>query len=252
MARTKFKSITMEYAGQDLLDGGMLANVDGALSGATRYNVQAVQCLGAAAVELDENGNLEGECSVPVAVDYETEAEMVADVLARQAFCDAHQRGVLRRGIAGADAMAVFTPLDEYTSGMDYELGVYEDGVLVNEWAWGAQDGDTAQELVDALNDDSGQYWQNTRDIEAALEGGKVVLRREGVHGAASNGYSVMPYAMTPFAETDEKPIAGGVDGVEIARAAALSGFNYSSTLGGRGLRVVFEYSFILGAAAGA
>lgn len=252
MARTKFKNITIEYAGQDLLDGGMFAEVDGALNGATRYNVQAVQCLGAAAVELDENGNLEGECSVPVAVDYETEAEMVADVLARQAFCDAHQRGVLRRGIAGADATAVFTPLDEYTSGMDYELGVYEDGVLVNEWAWGAQDGDTAQELVDALNDDSGQYWQNTRDIEAALEGGKVVLRREGVHGAASNGYSVMPYTVTPFAETDEKPIAGGVDGVEIARAAALSGFNYSSTLGGRGLRVVFEYSFILGAAAGA
>lgn len=241
----------MEYAGADLLDGGMLANVDGALSGATRYNVQAVQCLGAAAVELDENGNLEGECSVPVAVDYETEAEMVADVLARQAFCDAHQRGVLRRGIAGADATAVFTPLDEYTSGMDYELGVYEDGVLVNEWAWGAQDGDTAQELVDALNDDGGQYWQYTRDIEATLEGGKVVLRRIGAHGAASNGYSVMPYTVTPFAETDEKPISGGVDGVEIARAAALSGFNYSSTLGGRGLRVVFEYSFILGADAG-
>lgn len=64
MARTKFKSITMEYAGADLLDGGMLANVDGALSGATRYNVQAVQCLGAAAVELDENGNLGGmQCS---------------------------------------------------------------------------------------------------------------------------------------------------------------------------------------------
>lgn len=114
--------------------------------------------------------------------------------------------------VEAQDAMAVFTPLDEYDDSMDYELGVYEDGVLVNEWAWSAQDGDTAQELVDALNDDSGQYWQNTRDIEAALEGGKVVLRRIGVHGAASNGYSVEPYAVTPFVETDEKPIAGGLD----------------------------------------
>lgn len=146
MARTKFKNITMEYAGADLLAGGMLANVDGALSGATRYNVQAVQCLGAAAVELDENGNLERECSVSVAVDYETEADMLADVLTRRGFADGHQRGVLK-------------------------------------WMIEAED-EEAEDVV-------------------------------------------------------------------MASAAALSGFNYSSTLGGRGLRVVFEYSFILGADAG-
>lgn len=110
------------------------------------------------------------------------------------------------------DAKAVFTPWESYDSSMAYELAVMENGVEVNSWEWNAHDGDTVQELLAALNDDSGEIWHNTRDIEATLEDGKVVLRRLGVHGAASNGLEIHPWANTPFMETEETPIEGGSD----------------------------------------
>ena len=246
MARITFKKIRLEYAGEDLLNGGTFADANGALNGNTRYTTQAVAHLGADAVELDESGNIERECSIPVTVDYENETEMIEDVLARQDFADEHQRGVLRYVVDRAvDAKAVLTPLESYNSSMAYEFAVMENGVEVNSWAWNAQDGDTVQELLAALNDDSGQYWMNTRDIEAMLEDGKVVLRRIGVHGAASNGYVIQPWANTPFEETEETPISGGADVTEYAYTAGLANFEYASMDTAR-MRVVYTYSFIV------
>lgn len=249
MARTKFKTIKMEYAGADLLDGGMLANVDGALSGATRYNVQAVQCLGAAAVELDENGNLERECSVSVAVDYETEADMLADVLARRGFADGHQRGVLKYAVdgSGENARASVEVARVPMTGPEFGIEDSEDEWIIStDWPGHTLTAENVQEYCDYMN--------------AAPEvQGKAVLSWDGelltvelvgeCAGAAGNGYRLADGAMMPW--DNPKEFTGGTDGLAMASAAALSGFNYSSTLGGRGLRVVYEYSFILGADAG-
>lgn len=95
MARTEYNDISITYAGKDLIDGGMIADVDGSLNGSTQYSTQAVNKLGAARVELDETGNADGESSLTVAVDYTTEQAMLADIITRQAWCDGHKLGVL-------------------------------------------------------------------------------------------------------------------------------------------------------------
>ena len=114
--------------------------------------------------------------------------------------------------VEAQDAKAVFTPLESYGPGQDYQLSIMENDAEVNSWTWQAQEGDGVQEIVAALNDDTGELWQNTRAVEASLEDGKVVLRRLVFHGAASNGYSVRLDINTPFVESEETPIEGGRD----------------------------------------
>ena len=114
--------------------------------------------------------------------------------------------------VEAQDAKAVFTPLESYGPGLDYQLSIMQNDAEVNSWSWQAQEGDGVQELVAALNDDTGQLWNNTRGVEASLEDGKVVLRKLEAHGAASNGYSVNLDVNPPFEESEETPIQGGRD----------------------------------------
>lgn len=133
----------------------------------------------------------------------------VVDILNASADCPAV--AVLAH-VDAQDAKAVFTPLESYEPGLDYQLSIMEDDAEVNSWTWQAQDGDGVQELVDALNDLTGQLWENTNCVEASLEEGKVVLRKLDAHGAASNGYSVHLDTNPPFEESEETPIEGGRD----------------------------------------
>lgn len=247
MARTKFKNITIEYAGQDLLDGGMFAEVQGALNGSTRYTTQAVAHLGAAAVALDECGNLSREGSLSVAVDYDSEAEMLADVLARQGFADAHQRAVLRMAVDGTGerAMGYFICVPD-----NYEVG----GTLKL-----MRGGEVAFEHV--FEPPQGAGW-TLAGIKAALEGdplwrceitdeeSEVDFYAPEVGAAWNDVELVLEGELFGNGNVYHGGMDSGVDEVAQACNAALSGFNYSSTLAGRGLRVVYEYSFILGAAA--
>ena len=262
MARTKFKNITIEYAGQDLLDGGMFAEVQGALNGSTRYTTQAVAHLGAAAVALDECGNLSREGSLSVAVDYDSEAEMMTDVLERQRFADEHQRGVLKYAVGGCaeNARCALEPLDGFTA-PSFGLAVRrEDGEAVGSFNVGGVDGAAA--LVAALNDldnwgiGPGQPME-TPLVSAELDEatGKVILEVADAAWAGEAGNALYIDAGAPGTElpfTDETPVefTGGSDGLEAASEAALSEFSYSSTLGGTGLRVVYGYSFIVGGSA--
>lgn len=132
------------------------------------------------------------------------------------------------------DAKAVFTPLESYEPGQDYQLSIMENDAEVNSWTWQANEGDGVQELVDALNDDTGQIWYNTRGVEASLEDGKVVLRKLNAHGAASNGYSVSLDDNPPFEESEETPIQGGRDESDtITFTAKEYGVNDTITISG-------------------
>lgn len=248
MARTKFKNITIEYAGQDLLDGGMFAEVDGALNGSTRYTTQAVAHLGAAAVALDECGNLSREGSLSVAVDYDSEAEMMTDVLERQRFADEHQRGVLKYAVGGgaenarASVEVVNVPITGPEFGIEDSDGEWICGA---DWPGHMLTAENVQEYCEHVN--------AAPDVQ-----GKAVLSWDGelltvelvgeYAGAAGNGYRLAAGAMMPWADTPE--FTGGSDGLEAGSEAALSEFSYSSTLGGTGLRVVYGYSFIVGGSA--
>lgn len=262
MARTKFNTIRIEYAGADLVSGGMLADVSGALNGSTRYTTQAVPHLGADAVELDESGNLERECSVSVAVDYGSEGGMLADVMARQGFADEHQRGVLRYVVGvPANARAVVTPLAGFPAPY-YALCVMEVGHEVKGMFTYGGGGDAAA-LVDALNDlanwgaGPGQPMVAPL-IHAELDGdGKIELEVVDAAWAGGAGNALRIVAGAPGTElpfSDETPVAfsDGADATVYAFSAGLTGFEYSSTLGGGGLRVVFTYTFTAGADAGA
>lgn len=106
MARTEYKDISITYGGEDLIQGGMIADVDGSLNGSTQYTTQAVGKLGSSRVVLDETGNAEGETSLTVAVDYTSELSMLADIITRQGWCDTHKRAVLTMA-AGSGTGAV-------------------------------------------------------------------------------------------------------------------------------------------------
>lgn len=255
MARTKFNTIRIEYAGADLVSGGMLADVSGALNGSTRYTTQAVPHLGADAVELDESGNLERECSVSVAVDYGSEGEMLADVMARQGFADGHQRGVLRYVVegGGSNARAVVTPLGYYMANT-YLIGVRrgEDTVCAFSYEGPGDVSDFVRALNDLANWGAGpELPLETPLIHAELgDDGKVELEvvDPAWAGEAGNALRLANDGDYPAYEDDD-PVAfsGGADTTAYAFSAGLTGFEYSSTLGGGGLRVVFTYAFTAG-----
>lgn len=258
MARTKFNTIRIEYAGADLVDGGMLADTEDALGVSMRYSTDAVAGLGADYVALDNAGNAEGATRVSVAVDYETEGAMLAGMLARKAFADGHQRGTLRYVVegSGSNARAVLTPLESYGAA-EYSLAVRTHGgeAVGGFTAAGIVD---AVSFVSALNDlanwgvGPGQPME-TPLVHARLDAdaGKVVLEvvDSGWAGSAGNDLYVDGFGgENPFSDDTPVAFSGGSDSVQYAFSAGLDGFEASSTLAGR-WRMVYRYSFVLGAA---
>lgn len=240
----------IEYAGADLVSGGMLADVSGALNGSTRYTTQAVAHLGAEAVELDESGNLERQCSVSVAVDYGSESEMLADVMARQGFADGHQRGVLRYvvGGGGSNARVSVAVVNVPTTGPEF-------GIEDSEGAWICGTNWPGHTLTAENVQDFCDYVNAAPDVQgkavASWDGELLTVELVGEYaGAAGNGCRLAEGAMMPWGDTPE--FTGGADATVYAYAAGLTGFEYSSTLVGGGLRVVFTYAFTAGADADA
>lgn len=263
MARTKFNTIRIEYAGADLVSGGMLADTEGALGVSMQYSTDAVPALGADYVALDNAGNAQGGTEVSVAVDYETEGAMLAGMLARKAFADGHQRGVLRYVVegGGSNARAVVEPLAGFTA-PSFGLAVRrEGGEAVGSFNAGDIDGAAA--FVAALNDLDNWGIGPGRPMETPLVSaeldeatGKVILEVADAAWAGEAGNALYIDAGAPGTElpfTDETPVefSGGSDSTEYAFTAGLAGFEATSTLAGR-WRMVYRYSFILGAAAGA
>lgn len=249
MARTQFNTIILEYAGEDLLAGGMFAEMPGALNSSTRYTTQAVPHLGAGAVELDECGNLERECSVSVAVDYESEGDMVADMLARQDFTDGHQRGALKYTVgtpanARASVAVVNVPMTEPEFGIENSEGEWICGTY---WPGHTLTADNVQEYCEYVN--------AAPDVQgkavASWDGELLTVELVGEYaGAAGNGCRLGSGAMMPWGDTPE--FTGGADVREVSYNAGLRGFDYSSSVTGSGLRMVYVYSFIMGGSAGA
>lgn len=262
MARTKFNTIRIEYAGADLVDGGMLADTEGALGVSMQYSTDAVAALGADYVSLDNAGNAQGGTEVSVAVDYETEGAMLAGMLERKAFADGHQRGTLRYVVedGGSNARAMVTPLAGFTAPSFGLVVRREDGEAVGSFNAGGVDGAAA--LVAALNDlanwgvGPGQPMV-TPLVHAELgDDGKIELEVVDAAWAGEAGNELYIDAGAPGTElpfTDDTPVefSGGADSTEYAFTAGLAGFEATSTLAGR-WRMVYRYSFILGAAAGA
>ena len=262
MARTKFNTIRIEYAGADLVSGGMLADTEGALGVSMQYSTDAVPALGADYVALDNAGNAQGGTEVSVAVDYETEGAMLAGMLARKAFADGHQRGTLRYVVegGGSNARAAVTPLAGFTAPSFGLVVRREDGEAVGSFNAGDVDGAAA--LVAALNDLTNWGVGPGQPMEMPLvhaelgDDGKIELEVVDAAWAGEAGNELYIDAGAPGTElpfTDETPVAfsGGADSTEYAFAAGMDGFEATSTLAGR-WRMVYRYSFILGAAAGA
>lgn len=246
MARTKFNTIRIEYAGADLVDGGMLADTEDALGVSMRYSTDAVAGLGADYVALDNAGNAEGATRVSVAVDYETEGAMLAGMLARKAFADGHQRGTLRYVVEGGGSNARVSVAVVNVPTTEPEFGIVdsEGSCICNPyWPGHTLTAENVQEYCDFMN------------AEPEVQG-KAVLSWDGelltvelvgeYAGAAGNGYRLGDGAMMPWAVGSE--FTGGSDGVQYAFSAGLDGFEATSTLAGR-WRMVYRYSFVLGAA---
>ena len=261
MARTKFNTIRIEYAGADLVDGGMLADTEGALGVSMQYSTDAVPALGADYVSLDNAGNAQGATEVSVAVDYETEGAMLAGMLARKGFADGHQRGTLRYVVegGGSNARAVVTPLAGFPAAY-YALGVM-DGEHEVKGAFTYGGGGDAAALVAALNDLDNWGVGPGQPMVAPLvhaelgDDGKIELAVVDAAwaGEAGNGLYIDEAGGYEFPFSDDTPVAfsGGADSTEYAFTAGLAGFEATSTLASR-WRMVYRYSFILGAAAGA
>lgn len=257
MARTKFNTIRIEYAGADLVDGGMLADTEGALGVSMQYSTDAVAALGAEHVSIDNAGNAQGGTEVSVAVDYETEGAMLAGMLARKAFADGHQRGTLRYVVegGGSNARAVVEPLGYYMANT-YGISVRQGEGTVCAFSYEGP-GDVS-DFVRALNDLANWGAGPGRPLEtplvhAELDGdGKIEMEvvDPAWAGEAGNALRLENDGDYPAYEDDD-PVAfsGGADSTEYAFTAGLAGFEATSTLAGR-WRMVYRYSFILGAAA--
>lgn len=246
MARTKFNTIRIEYAGADLVDGGMLADTEDALGVSMRYSTDAVAGLGADYVALDNAGNAEGATRVSVAVDYETEGAMLAGMLARKAFADGHQRGTLRYVVEGGGSNASIS-VELYYQPAYPEFGINrEAGQLPVETFWEHYlTEDNVQEYVDFLNSDAEGGLQGV--AVASVEDGVLTLTAAGAYRrAAGNVLELEAWAPSPF--SCGGPFSGGSDAVQYAFSAGLDGFEATSTLAGR-WRMVYRYSFVLGAA---
>lgn len=248
MARTKFNTIRIEYAGADLVDGGMLADTEDALGVSMRYSTDAVAGLGADYVALDNAGNAEGATRVSVAVDYETEGAMLAGMLARKAFADGHQRGTLRYVVEGGGSNASVRVELVFQQGIAPEFGISATGrsgyVVETFWDRGLTAANV-QEYVDFLNSDAEGGLQGV--AVASVEDGALTLTAAGAYsGAAGNVLELEAWAPSPF--SGGGPFSGGSDAVQYAFSAGLADFEASSTLAGR-WRMVYRYSFVIGAA---
>lgn len=247
MARTKFNTIRIEYAGADLVDGGMLADTEDALGVSMRYSTDAVAGLGADYVALDNAGNAEGATRVSVAVDYETEGAMLAGMLARKGFADGHQRGTLRY-VVGVQANARVSvglanvPYYEPEVTVTYAGGT---DAFSAYWPGHTLTAENVADFVAFLNSDAEEGLQG--NAVAGWDGERLTFELLGGYaGSAGNGLVLHYYASTPYAE--DAVFSGGSDAVEYAFTAGLADFEASSTLAGR-WRMVYRYSFVLGAA---
>ena len=91
------------------------------------------------------------------------------------------------------------------------------------------------------------------RELEAVAswDGELLTVELVGEYaGAAGNGCRLGSGAMMPWGDTPE--FTGGADVREVSYNAGLRGFDYSSSVTGSGLRMVYVYSFIMGGSAGA
>lgn len=258
MARTKL-NIGIIYAGRNLAGNAWFADTEGAFTFSDAYTTEAVPKLGAPNVELDESGNTESATSLSLAVDYESEAEMLMDCMERRAFMNEHKRGLLRYVLEGTgnNARCAITPLEAFISPSFGLVVRRENGEAVGSFNVGGVDGAAA--LVAALNDLSnwgvgpGQPMV-TPLVHAGLDAdtGKVVMEVVDPAWAGEAGNALYIDAGAPGTElpfTDETPVefSGGVNETEYSFYAGSTGFSCRSTASGAKPRMIYNYEFAVG-----
>ena len=118
--RLKSKVITVEYAGQKILEPG--GHINGQDYGGSRsFTTTADDILDAANPQIRAFGNAQGSKELEVCIDFDSEDEAVAEAMIRQDHCERNQTGLLtftvgnfsrswNAGISGIDWRISYTP----------------------------------------------------------------------------------------------------------------------------------------------
>lgn len=118
--RLKSKTITVEYAGQRILEPG--EHISGQDYGGSRsFTTTSDDILDAGSPEIRAFGNAQGSKELEVCIDFDNEGEAVAEAMTRLDHCERNQTGVLtftvgsftrswQAGVSGFDWRVSYTP----------------------------------------------------------------------------------------------------------------------------------------------
>lgn len=100
MARWKINRVSVNYAGRDLLvPGAFLEDTEAELK--ISYGTESRALVGRSRALPVDNGNAEGELSLPISCDYPNADQALIALAEAQTWADAHTLGVLRLSVPG-------------------------------------------------------------------------------------------------------------------------------------------------------